>query len=146
MDFSNGKCSTHKKSRLYFICKTHDIFVCRECTVLEHPPSKCKVEEIKNEVLQTKQNALKNVEQIINRLGSERPILEAIIVGMKEGIISKKEKIDCILKEIDEDCKLRDQAQDILEEKSIIKQLQDCSEKLQNATTYKKDHPRMLKT
>ncbi|CAL4210611.1 unnamed protein product [Meganyctiphanes norvegica] len=142
-DFNNGKCSRHKNSLLYFQCKTHGIYVCRECTVIEHSPSKCKIVEIKQEVNKTKEDTLKKAQKIIVDLGKSTTKLESIIVMKKESITNKKGKIEDLLKEIDEDCRVRDQAQDILENKSITRTLQDSIERLQSATTHKTIKPRM---
>ncbi|CAL4097452.1 unnamed protein product, partial [Meganyctiphanes norvegica] len=137
-DFSKGRCSKHPKSFLYFKCKTHDLYICRECSVIQHPSSRCNIVEIKEEVMKTKEDTLKETGKNIDSLSSATTKLETFIVDRKATLASKESKIQSLLKEIDEDCKFIDQAQeDIAENKSITKQLQECTVRLQKSTANK---------
>merc|ERR1739842_88964 len=57
-DFNDGLCPIHKKNHLYFNCKTHNVKICRDCTVLDHNPSQCKIISIEEEVKTNKKKTI----------------------------------------------------------------------------------------
>ena len=46
-DFNGGRCSTHRKENLYFYCDSHQVQICRQCTVIDHAVGVCKIISIK---------------------------------------------------------------------------------------------------
>ncbi|CAL4087200.1 unnamed protein product [Meganyctiphanes norvegica] len=138
-DFTNGHCSIHRKSLVYFRCKTHGIYICHQCAVIEHSPSKCDIIEIKEEMMKTKEDNLNEAQRNIDHLNSKTVTLESLIVEKNKNISNKKAQIECLLIEIDDDCKVSDQAQNIItENNNLAKQLRECSERLFKANTSKK--------
>ncbi|CAL4124841.1 unnamed protein product [Meganyctiphanes norvegica] len=135
-DFSSGYCSIHKKSLVYFKCKTHGIDICHQCAVIEHSPSKCNIIEIKEEILKIKEDYLNKAQHTIDELNSKTTTLESMIVEKNEKISYEKVQIECLLREIDNDFKVCDQAQkSIKENNNMAKQLRECIERLYNANT-----------
>ncbi|CAL4190371.1 unnamed protein product, partial [Meganyctiphanes norvegica] len=135
-DFSNGRCSRHKKSLLYFKCETHSIYICRECAVIEHSPTKCNIIEIKEEVLKTKDDTLMDAQKRVDHLDSAKTTIETIIKQKNYSITRKEGKIESLLKEIDDECNVRDKAEkDTIEIKNIARQLKEFIESLKKSTT-----------
>ncbi|CAL4122153.1 unnamed protein product, partial [Meganyctiphanes norvegica] len=71
-DFSAGSCSKHRKCQLYFTCKSHNVKICRDCIVIEHPPSKCQVISLEDELEENKKIAINNLK--IHMLSREKNI------------------------------------------------------------------------
>ncbi|CAL4061327.1 unnamed protein product [Meganyctiphanes norvegica] len=138
-DFTNGYCSIHKKSLVYFRCKTHGIYICHQCAVIEHSPSKCDIIEIKEEMLKTKEDNLSKAHVRIVHLNSKTVTLESMIVEKRDNISKKKVQFNRLLREIDDDSKVCDQAQKSISENNNMKeQLLDCIVRLNQANTSKK--------
>ncbi|CAL4256347.1 unnamed protein product, partial [Meganyctiphanes norvegica] len=137
-DFTNGRCPRHKKSLLYFKCNSHGIYVCHQCTVIEHSPSKCDIVEIKEEVLKTKEKTLEDAKQRVNHIHSTTTTLETILVEKRKSITDMKAQIEIILKKIGEANTVCNKAQkDIVKNKSISNQLEECIKRLKKTNTNK---------
>ncbi|CAL4133675.1 unnamed protein product, partial [Meganyctiphanes norvegica] len=112
-----------------FKCMTHGIYLVGECT-------KCDVTEIEEEDKKTKDDTLVKAQHTLTHLVSETATLSTIVEERNDSITDKKAHIECLEKEIDEDCKARDHAdKEIVQNKGIKMTIQGCVERLQKAKT-----------
>ncbi|CAL4100447.1 unnamed protein product, partial [Meganyctiphanes norvegica] len=89
-EISAGFCPKHRKCQLYFSCATHNVKICRDCTVINHPPSKCKIISFKEEL---EDNKSKLIEKLTSSNHGIRNDIEHLKkhIDRKNRIISKQE-------------------------------------------------------
>ncbi|CAL4124468.1 unnamed protein product, partial [Meganyctiphanes norvegica] len=89
-EYSGGPCSKHRKSVVYFFCQTHSLEICRECTVINHPVTKCKIISFEDDIKMKKDEA---VQQANSDVRDMKYTISALgdIVKVKDDIISKQE-------------------------------------------------------
>ncbi|CAL4175662.1 unnamed protein product, partial [Meganyctiphanes norvegica] len=89
-DYSEGPCSTHKKSFVYFYCDTHSLKICKECTIIDHPVNKCKIVSFKEEVERRKTESIQQTCSTITDVNDTISALDKIVME-KDDMISKRE-------------------------------------------------------
>ncbi|CAL4182486.1 unnamed protein product [Meganyctiphanes norvegica] len=136
-DFSAGTCQKHKKCQLYFTCKTHNVKICRDCTIIQHPPLQCEIISFEDELGGSKQKTLGNLD--IQTLKKEKNILDLqdIITNTKSKIQKQKEGIFGFQTKINE-------LQSNVNENELIvrntdKAIQDCTKNKSNIYKIKKE-------
>ncbi|CAL4111376.1 unnamed protein product [Meganyctiphanes norvegica] len=95
-----GMCPTHPTSALYFYCSTHNTNVCRECTVLEHLPEKCKLKSLAEELRHKKRSNILLVDtqmnglmESIGKLENDTQAKDELIKALQQGQDVAREKI-----------------------------------------------------
>ncbi|CAL4082882.1 unnamed protein product, partial [Meganyctiphanes norvegica] len=123
-DFSAGSCPKHKKCQLYFTCKSHNVKICRDCTVIEHPPSKCQIISFEDEVKETKQITITNLKT--QKVSRERNIcdLQKVVTDTRTKIQEKKEEIAKLTRDINKDEQIvknaNESIQECMENKNVL--------------------------
>ncbi|CAL4082303.1 unnamed protein product [Meganyctiphanes norvegica] len=115
-DFNGGNCPEHKSSYLYFVCRTHNIQICRECTVIEHSPSTCDVISFKAQIEQRRSDLLKELNVEISLVAESIGHLNEYETSKSNDVKYKSNEIERLLQEIDEDRKASDKAKKAKEE------------------------------
>ncbi|CAL4061136.1 unnamed protein product, partial [Meganyctiphanes norvegica] len=101
-DYSGGPCSKHKKSVVYFFCETHSLKICRECTVIDHPPNKCKFISFKEEVERRKENNICEASSTFTAINDKLTALDEFVKESYNIISNEELKIQQWRKEIED--------------------------------------------
>ena len=145
-DFNGGICPEHKLSVLYFVCKTHNVDICKECTVLVHNPTTCEVISFKDEIEKKKSNQLNEADDLICIVdGSINHLNDYQITKPISGEFNKNEiirlskemetEISRLTKAMESDIQLGIEANNAVEKnKEIKKILASAREKLKVST------------
>ncbi|CAL4191834.1 unnamed protein product [Meganyctiphanes norvegica] len=92
-DYSGGTCSTHWKSAIYFFCETHSLHICRECTVIEHQVTKCKIVSIKEKIEIRKEDIIHQVNSAITAINDNISTINEYVKEKYKIISHQKIKI-----------------------------------------------------
>ncbi|CAL4144112.1 unnamed protein product, partial [Meganyctiphanes norvegica] len=151
-DYSEGPCSKHKKSVVYFYCNTHSLNICRECTVIDHQVNTCNIISFEERLGKKKDD---NIFQANSTATDIDETLSAIdgFVKEKNDIISNQElKIKQLKKTIEEALKAIEEARKTIDSEKIAcdkaqtamsngkirrKQIDSAKDNLQKANTKK---------
>ncbi|CAL4163087.1 unnamed protein product [Meganyctiphanes norvegica] len=134
-DFNGGNCPEHKSSYLYFVCRTHNIQICRECTVIAHSPSTCDVISFKAQIEQRRSDMLKELNAEISLVAESIGHLNDYETSKSNDVKYKGNEIERLLQEIDEDREASDKAKKAKEESTKIQNsLKSVKGTLENAT------------
>ncbi|CAL4198449.1 unnamed protein product, partial [Meganyctiphanes norvegica] len=87
-DYSGGLCPTHTKCVAYFWSLNHAVKVCRECTVIDHPITTCKVISFKEELERRKEDNIRQASSTVTDLDDTLSAMDEI-AKEKEDIIAK---------------------------------------------------------
>ncbi|CAL4237629.1 unnamed protein product, partial [Meganyctiphanes norvegica] len=105
-EFSGGPCSKHRKSFVYFFCQTHSLEVCRECTVINHPVTSCKIISLEDDIKMKKDETVSQANSDVRDMKDTISALSEL-VKEKDEIISKQEiKIQECMKTIEDATKI----------------------------------------
>ncbi|CAL4203233.1 unnamed protein product [Meganyctiphanes norvegica] len=103
-----GLCSKHSSCRLNFVCMTHNMKVCRDCTVIDHKLDKCRVISFQEEMELKKENTLAGIDLLLKSLkytkgsleshieskASEKVTLESKLEELQQQVIKYQQDID----------------------------------------------------
>ncbi|CAL4188070.1 unnamed protein product, partial [Meganyctiphanes norvegica] len=89
-DYSEGSCSIHKKSIVYFYCNTHSVNICRECTVLDHQVNTCKIISFKDKFEKNKDDNILLANSTVTEITETLSACDEV-VKEKDDIISNQE-------------------------------------------------------
>ncbi|CAL4158194.1 unnamed protein product, partial [Meganyctiphanes norvegica] len=107
-DYSAGPCSKHKKSIVYFFCQSHSLPICRECTVIDHPPSTCKINSFKEEVQRRKDKNISEASSTFTAINDKLTDLGEFVKENDKIISNEELKIQKWRKEIEDATKTID--------------------------------------
>ncbi|CAL4062874.1 unnamed protein product [Meganyctiphanes norvegica] len=135
-DFTAGSCQKHKKCQLYFTCKTHNVKICRDCTVIEHPPTRCQIISFEDQLEETKTITLNNLKTQTSNREKDIEYLQDIINKTKSKnqkhteeifeLQSKIERLQCIVCENEQVVKYTGEAiEDCEKNKSSIYKIKE---------------------
>ena len=128
------------------MCRTHNVDICRECTVHVHNPSTCEVISLKDEIEEKKSNQLNEADTLIYLVnGSIYHLNDYQITKANSDEFKKNEmiclskeiesEISCLSKAIESDKQLGIEANKAIEKnKEIKKILASAREKLKDST------------
>ncbi|CAL4209580.1 unnamed protein product, partial [Meganyctiphanes norvegica] len=144
-DYSEGPCSTHKKSFLYFYCDTHSLKICKECTIIDHPVTNCNIISFKEEVERRKGE---NIQQTSSTITDVNDTISALGETIKENkdMVSKQEvKIMQLEKSIEDERKqiakrkiTTEKAKELMNQGKIRRRhIEDAQKNLQQSNTKK---------
>ncbi|CAL4103500.1 unnamed protein product, partial [Meganyctiphanes norvegica] len=95
-----GLCSKHSTCRLNFVCMTHNMRVCRDCTVIDHKLDKCHVISFQEEIEIKRKNTLSNIDLLLKSLIYTKGSLESHIESKGSEIVLLESKLEEIQKQV----------------------------------------------
>lgn len=95
-------CPKHRRSPLYFLCKTHSIQVCRSCTVKDHPRHLCNLISLHEEIKKKKDLEILSIQkqkQALVDFEVELNLLDRRIIGFICEHEKKRKQIEDVKKD-----------------------------------------------
>ncbi|CAL4199293.1 unnamed protein product, partial [Meganyctiphanes norvegica] len=127
-------CPKHKGIPLYFYCKTQLVKVCHSCTVLDHPPSSCKLISLDDQIKEKKQIQIETVhnhkQALINAKRDLKSLYQRNIVYLTEQKNTKQDlekEVSLLLskiEQINQEILVKEKSQE-----QIDNAIQSCEEK-----------------
>ncbi|CAL4063491.1 unnamed protein product [Meganyctiphanes norvegica] len=139
--FSHGNCLQHERNRNYFLCQTHNVYVCAECMLDEHKLGKCQLKSYKDELLERKEELKVIVDDNISSFETHVKGLKGKTCSKDKDIESATEEIERLQllinskkEEIKKDAEIREKYEHVLMEIQLkIKSFESDKEKIDNA-------------
>ncbi|CAL4094025.1 unnamed protein product [Meganyctiphanes norvegica] len=89
-----GLCSIHSSCRLNFVCMTHNMKVCRDCTVVDHKLDKCCVISLQEEIELNRKSTLAGIDLLLKSLKYTKGSLECHIESKDSEIVILESKLE----------------------------------------------------
>jgi len=120
-ELHGGNCSKHRSSNLYFICRTHNIQVCRECTVITHQPGLCDIISFQENFEESKSNLIVEVNTKINSVKETHTELQYYAKKEEGDLKKKRDQVERLLQEIENETEKHDEVKKKITELEVIK-------------------------